>query len=70
LPKNKSELHDEYASDPLEVVSTFMTALGKKDFNTALQYLSDDCEYTNIPISTVHGPVAVRTVLEAFRPRH
>jgi limonene-1,2-epoxide hydrolase len=51
---------------PLEVVSTFMTALGKKDFNTALQYLSDDCEYTNIPISTVQGPVAVRTVLEAF----
>lgn len=48
---------------PLEVISTFMAALGKKDFDTALRYLSDDCEYTNIPVSTVHGPVGVRTVL-------
>lgn len=52
--------------NPIEVVSTFMTALGKKDFDTALQYVSDNCEYTNVPISTVYGPEGVRAVLEAF----
>jgi limonene-1,2-epoxide hydrolase len=51
---------------PMEVISAFLGALGKKDFDAALRYVSDDCEYTNIPFSTVHGPAGVRAVLEAF----
>lgn len=50
----------------LEVVSMFMAALGKKDLEKALQYVSDNCEYTNVPISTVYGPDGVRAVLETF----
>ena len=53
-------------ASPMEVISAFLGALGKKDFDTALGYVSDDCEYTNIPFSTVHGPAGVRAVLEAF----
>jgi limonene-1,2-epoxide hydrolase len=38
----------------------------KLDFDAALQYVADDCEYTNIPLATVRGPVGVRAVLAPF----
>jgi limonene-1,2-epoxide hydrolase len=51
---------------PLDVVRAFMTAVEQKDYDTALRFLSDDCEYTNLPLATVRGPAAVRGVLEPF----
>jgi limonene-1,2-epoxide hydrolase len=43
-----------------------LTALLKKDYDAGVAHLSADCEYTNIPMSTVRGPTGVRAVLEPF----
>lgn len=51
---------------PTEVVQAFTAALAQKDFETALQYVADDCEYENIPMSKVRGRDGVRNVLEPF----
>jgi limonene-1,2-epoxide hydrolase len=36
------------------------------DFDRALAFLADDCEYTNVPIGTVRGHDGVREVLGPF----
>lgn len=51
---------------PLETVRAFNAAMEVKDYDTALKYVSATCEYTNIPMSTVHGPEGIRSVLEPF----
>jgi limonene-1,2-epoxide hydrolase len=51
---------------PLDVVRAFNAAMTKLDFDAALQYVADDCEYTNIPLATVRGPAGVRAVLGPF----
>ncbi len=51
---------------PLDVVKSFMAAVAKKDFDIALRYVSDDCEYHNIPLAKVHGAAGVRGALEPF----
>ena len=51
---------------PREVVGAFMAAMVKKDYDTALPYIADNCEYDNVPISKVYGPAGVRAVLEPF----
>lgn len=51
---------------PIDVVKTFMAAMAKKDFDTALPYVSDNCEYDNAPLAKVYGPAGVRGVLEPF----
>lgn len=52
---------------PLDTVKAFMKAMEPLDYDTALQYVADTCEYTNPPpIGTVIGPAAVRAVLEPF----
>ena len=52
---------------PVEIVKAFLAAFAKMDFDTALQYVSDDCEYENPPpLGKVHGPAGVRGVLEPF----
>lgn len=53
-------------TDTTEVVQAFLEAFALMDFDTALNYLADDCEYTNIPMSTVRGHDGVRSVLEPF----
>ena len=53
-------------AEPTEVVEAFLHAFAEMDFDTALALLSDDVEYTNIPIGTVHGQAGVREVLEPF----
>ena len=54
---------------PIDVVKSFMAAVAKKDFDTALRYVSDDCEYHNIPLARVHGPAGVRGVWEVHDGR-
>ena len=51
---------------PIEVVKAFNAAMEVKDYDAALKFVSDDCEYTNIPMSTVRGPAGMRSVLEPF----
>ena len=51
---------------PTDTVEAFLTAFAAMDFDTALTYLADDCEYTNIPIGTVRGHAGVREVLGPF----
>lgn len=52
---------------PLETVKAFMKAMEPLDYDTAVTFLSDDCEYTNPPpLGTVKGPAGMRAVLEPF----
>jgi|JI10StandDraft_1071094.scaffolds.fasta_scaffold00123_16 limonene-1,2-epoxide hydrolase len=53
-------------STPIEIVKAFNAAMEIKDYDTALKYVSADCEYTNIPMSSVRGPAGIRSVLEPF----
>lgn len=50
----------------IETVQAFVAAIAKKDYDTALRYIADECEYENIPMSKVTGPAGVRAVLEPF----
>ena len=51
---------------PFEIVTAFLNAMAIKDYDTGLALIADDCEYTNVPMSTVRGPAGVRAVLEPF----
>lgn len=51
---------------PIEVVKAFNAAMEIKDYDNGLKYVSTNCEYTNIPMSTVRGPEGIRSVLEPF----
>ncbi|MBL9011438.1 MAG: nuclear transport factor 2 family protein [Alphaproteobacteria bacterium] len=51
---------------PSAVVKAFMDAMAVKDYDTALRYIADDCEYDNVPLAKVRGPAGVRAVLEPF----
>lgn len=51
---------------PLDVVTAFLKAMAVKDYDAGLALVADDCEYTNVPMSTVRGPAGVRAVLEPF----
>ncbi len=51
---------------PVETVQAFVAAIARKDFDTALNYVAENCEYENIPMSKVTGPSGVRAVLEPF----
>ena len=53
-------------SSPTEIVEAFLEAFVAMNFDTALMYLSADCEYTNVPIGTVRGHEGVREVLGPF----
>lgn len=51
---------------PVDVIRSFTDAVARKDYDSALTCLAEDCEYTNLPIGTVNGPAAVRGALEPF----
>jgi limonene-1,2-epoxide hydrolase len=53
-------------NSPTEVVQAFLDAFVAMDLDTALTFIADDCEYTNIPMGTVRGPAGVKEVLEPF----
>jgi limonene-1,2-epoxide hydrolase len=56
------------SQSPLDVVKAFFAAMATLDFDTALSYVSDDCEYDNLPMpeAKVYGPAGIRAVLEPF----
>lgn len=53
-------------SNPEEIVKKFMSLMEKLDYDTALELVTDDVEYTNVPMGTVHGPEGIRSVLQPF----
>lgn len=53
-------------STPLQIVSAFLSAMEKKDYDAGVRWVADDCEYTNLPLGTARGPAGVRAVLEPF----
>ena len=51
---------------PLAVVEAFLDAFETMDMAGALQLVAEDCEYTNIPLGTVHGHAGMIEVLGPF----
>ena len=51
---------------PLEVVHAFMAAAAAKDYDAALELLTEDVEYQNMPLPPVHGREAVRETMDAL----
>ena len=49
---------------PTEVVGAFIAAIERRDVDAAIELLADDCEYDNVPMGKVHGPAAVRSIME------
>ena len=49
-----------------DTIKRFMDTIGRKDYDAALPYVAENCEYTNSPMGTVTGPQGVRDVLEPF----
>ncbi len=56
----------ELATEPTDVVEAFLAAFAAMDFDTALSFLSEDVEYTNVPLGTVRGHTGVGQVLHPF----
>lgn len=56
----------EPTTHPTAVVEAFLDAFAAMDFDRALAYLSEDAEYSNVPMGTVRGHQGVRGVLEPF----
>ncbi len=50
----------------LDTVTQFLTAALNQDWDSAMPLMTADCEYTNVPVGTVHGPDAARAVLDQF----
>ena len=51
---------------PIEIITAMTEAMAIKDYDAALPWFTDDCEYTNLPMGSVTGPAGVRSVLEPF----
>lgn len=51
---------------PADVVSSFIAAVERKDVDAALDLLTDDVSYENVPIDPVVGREAVGAVLRMF----
>jgi limonene-1,2-epoxide hydrolase len=52
--------------DKLATVHRVISALARKDYDGALPFFTEDCEYTNLPMGSVTGPDGVRAVLQPF----
>lgn len=56
-------------SSQIETVRSFMSAMERLDYAAALEHVSEDVEYTNMPLgpgSTIRGHAGIRAVLEPF----
>jgi limonene-1,2-epoxide hydrolase len=49
-----------------QLVNDFIAAIEGGDIAAAMTFLSEDCEYDNVPMSKAVGHEAIRTTLEAF----
>lgn len=53
-------------ANPIDIVTTCLKLLMKKDYNAGLRYIAPGCEYDNGPLGVVHGPEGARALLEPF----
>lgn len=51
---------------PITVITAFLAAMETLDYDTAMTFVSDECEYVNAPLPTVYGPEGIRGILEPF----
>ena len=51
---------------PADVVRSFIRAIEHHELTRALDHLTEDCEYDNVPLRKVFGRDAVRDTLERF----
>lgn len=51
---------------PRDVVMAFLKAMEPLDYDTALTFIAEGCDYHNMPMGAVTGPAGVRAVLEPF----
>ena len=51
---------------PLEIVNEFIRRIEAKDVAGAVELVSDDCEYDNVPMGKVHGRQAIAEALAPF----
>lgn len=55
------------APAPLDIVRRFLQDMERLDYDAALQWVAERCEYVNPPpLPVVHGPAGVRGLLEPF----
>lgn len=52
--------------DKLATIHRVIDAIAAKDYDQALPWFTEDCEYTNLPMGSVTGPAGVKAVLEPF----
>ena len=50
------------ATPEMEIVRSFLKALGAQDLEQALTYVSDDVEYQNMPLPALRGHKGIRRV--------
>jgi limonene-1,2-epoxide hydrolase len=48
------------------VVEEFIRAIERHDLDAALELVTDDVVYDNVPMGAVHGPEGMRRTLEPF----
>lgn len=53
-------------SDAATLVTTFIERLCAKDLEGALELVTDDVEYDNVPMRKVYGPAGIRETLAPF----
>ena len=52
---------------PAETITRFLKNMERLNYDAAVKYVSDTCEYTNPPpLGTVIGPSGMRAILEPF----
>ncbi|MDP1617387.1 limonene-1,2-epoxide hydrolase family protein [Phenylobacterium sp.] len=52
---------------PLQIVRPFLKALEQLDYEAAMIFVADRCEYVNPPpLPVAHGPDGMRSLLEPF----
>jgi limonene-1,2-epoxide hydrolase len=65
--KAQEEPMSTHPAPPLDTVRLFLKLMEPLNYDEALKLVSDGVEYTNPPpLGTVHGPAAIRAVLEPF----
>jgi limonene-1,2-epoxide hydrolase len=53
-------------TDAAAVVNSFLARICARDLEGALELVTDDCEYDNVPIRKVSGPDGIRATLAPF----
>lgn len=50
----------------IDIVRRWLTEALNQNWPVALPFLSDECQYTNVPVGTVVGPQAAQASLDQF----